>query len=75
MGCNGTGFSPAVSRWILTTFVRPQMKYGLGLTYLGTGFEKVINKARGNVEEGAIASSYYERTGYSQNDGSAGYGV
>ena len=23
VGCNGTGFSPTVSRWILTSFVRP----------------------------------------------------
>ena len=45
VGCNGTGFSPMVSRWILMSFVRPQMEYGLGLTYLGTGLENAINKA------------------------------
>ena len=45
IGCNGGGFSPATSRWILTTFVRPQMEYGLGLTFLGIGLEKVLNKA------------------------------
>ena len=45
VGCNGSGFSPAVSRWILTTFVRPQMEYGLGLTFIGVGLEKALNKA------------------------------
>ena len=45
IGCNGRGFSPATSRWILTTFVRPQMEYGIGLTFLGTGLENVLNKA------------------------------
>ena len=45
MRCNGTEVSPTVSRWILTSFVHPQMEYGLGLTYLGIGLENAINKA------------------------------
>ena len=45
VGCNGSGFRPTVSKWILTTFVRPQMEYGLGLTYIGKGLEKALNKA------------------------------
>lgn len=34
VGCDGTGVSPMVGRWILTSLVRPQMEYGLGATYL-----------------------------------------
>ena len=44
LGCSGTGFSPAISRWILTSFVRPQMEHGLGLTYLGTGLKDATDK-------------------------------
>ena len=34
VGCNGTGFPLTVNRWILTSFVRPQMEYGLDLICL-----------------------------------------
>lgn len=39
MGCNGTEVSPTKRRWILKSFVRPQVEYGLGLTYLGISLE------------------------------------
>ena len=45
MGCNGSGFPLAVNRWIMTSFVRTQMEYGLGLTYLGTSLENTLDKA------------------------------
>ena len=55
VGCNGTGFSPRVNKWILTSFVRPQMEYGLGLTYLGTGLENAVNKAWGRMWRKALS--------------------
>lgn len=55
VGCNGTGFAPATNRWILTTIVRPQMEYGLGLTFLGTGLENVLNKAWSRIWRKALS--------------------
>lgn len=42
--CNRTGSSLTGNRCILIKFVRPQIEYGLGLTYVGKSFEKVLNK-------------------------------
>ena len=37
VGCNGGGSSTAVSRRVLTSFVRPSMEYGMALVNLSKG--------------------------------------
>ena len=37
IGCNGGGFSTAVSRRVLTSIVRPGMEYGMALVDLSKG--------------------------------------
>ena len=44
LGCNSSGLSPVTIKRILVSFVRPQMVYGLGLTFLGKGLENALDK-------------------------------
>ena len=45
IGCNGGGFSTAVSRRVLTSFVRPSMEYGMALVNLKRGQQAATDKA------------------------------
>ena len=45
VGCNGGGFSTAISRRVLTSFVRPSMEYGMALINLNKGKQVAIDKA------------------------------
>ena len=43
--CNGGGFSPAVCRRVLTSFVQPSMEYGMALVNLRKGEHVAVDKA------------------------------
>ena len=45
IGCNGGGFSPAVCRRVLTSFVQPNMEYGMALVNLRKGEQVAVDKA------------------------------
>ena len=42
--CNGGGFSTAISRRVLTSFIRPSMEYGMALVNLSKGQQVAIDK-------------------------------
>ena len=45
IGCNGGGFSPAVCRRVLISFVQPSMEYGMALVNLRKGERVAVDKA------------------------------
>ena len=45
IGCNGGGFSTAVSRRVLTSIVQPSMEYGMALVNLSKGQQMAVDKA------------------------------
>ena len=45
IGCNGGGFSPAVCRRVLTSFVQPSMEYGMALVNLRKGEQVAVDNA------------------------------
>ena len=45
VGCNGGGFSAAVCRRILTSFIRPSMEYGMALVNLSKGQQRAVDSA------------------------------
>ena len=44
VGCNGGGFSTAICRRVLTSFVRPSMEYGMALVNLSEGQDVDVDK-------------------------------
>ena len=45
IGCNGGGFTPAVCRRVLTSFIQPSMEYGMALVNLRKGEQVALDKA------------------------------
>lgn len=71
-----TGFTSAVSRWILTMFVHSKNEYWLNLTRTGAGREKTLNKAWISIwNRPLLGSTYNERTSYSRSNEDAINGV
>ena len=63
IGCNGEGFSTAVSRRVLTSIVRPSTEYGMALVNLSKGQQMAVGEANGggqgmapDLEENAVSA-------------------